>query len=196
VKSGLPAIVLAAGASRRLGQPKQLLTIGGETLMSRAIRLALMAGASPVFAVLGAHYDRVRELVKSSQAMPVLNESWNEGIASSIHAGLRALDEILPTSAGVLILACDQPRLTGQHLREMLETFAAQANPAIVASAYAGALGVPAAFPRLAFPYLFALTGDKGARTLLLHAPCPLVALEFAGGDVDIDSPNDLNFLE
>lgn len=196
MKGGLPAIVLAAGASRRLGEPKQLLTIDGENLLSRAIRLAFLAGASPVFAVLGAHYDRVRKLIGSAQAIPVLNESWNEGIASSIQAGLRALDEMLPKSAGVLILACDQPKLTDLHLLNLLETFSAQPSPVIVASAYAGALGVPAAFPRLAFPHLFALAGDKGARTLLLHPPCPLVALEFAGGDVDIDSPNDLNFLE
>ena len=163
----VPAIVLAAGASQRLGQPKQLLVYHGEFLIERAIRLANEAGASPV-----------------------------EGIASSIHAGLRTLDAVAGGASGVLILSCDQPRLTAGHLRGLIETFTAQAEPAIVASAYAGVHGVPAIFPRSMFADLLALRGDKGARSVLVHPPCPLIALPFIGGEVDIDQPGDLAQLE
>ena len=95
-------------------------------------------------------------------------------------------------SAGALILACDQPRLTANYLRALMETFASQTEPSIIASAYAGVVGTPAVFPRMAFPQLRALRGDKGARALLAEPPCSLIAVPFAGGEVDIDILSDL----
>ncbi len=192
----VPAIVLAAGASQRLGQPKQLLVYHGEFLIERAIRLANEAGASPVIAVLGAHYEIICASIAMNDAILAINDKWVEGIASSIHAGLRTLDAVAGGASGVLILSCDQPRLTAGHLRGLIETFTAQAEPAIVASAYAGVHGVPAIFPRSMFADLLALQGDKGARSVLVHPPCPLIALPFIGGEVDIDQPGDLAQLE
>jgi molybdenum cofactor cytidylyltransferase len=165
----------------------------GETLLGRAIRLANEAGAAPVCVVLGAHAERISALITSSHATAVINGDWEQGIASSIHAGLRALDV---NAQGVLILSCDQPRLTAGHLRALIEAFAAQPAPAIVASVYAGAHGVPAVFPGVVFGDLLALNGDKGARALLLHPPCPLIAVPFPGGEEDIDEPGDVAFLE
>jgi molybdenum cofactor cytidylyltransferase len=197
------AILLAAGASRRLGQPKQLLMYNGETLLARTIRLANEAGAAQVFAVLGAHAEKIRASIASDNATVVVNDDWEQGIASSIHAGLHALDADAPNVLnqdvaiqGALILGCDQPRLTAEHLRALIETFTTQATSTIVASAYAGVHGVPAVFPRAAFPHLLALRGDKGARALLLHPPCPLIAVPFTGGEADIDEPDDLALLE
>jgi molybdenum cofactor cytidylyltransferase len=197
VKVSIAAIVLAGGASRRLGQPKQLLLHGGETLLLRAIRLATESGAAPVIAVLGANSELIHAAVDLGISLQVINHRWEEGISTSIHAGLDALDEAAldePAllSAGALILVCDQPRLSANHLRALMETFAAQAEPSIAASAYAGVLGIPAVFPRLAFPQLRALRGDKGARALLAEPLCPLIAVPFAGGEVDIDQPGDL----
>ena len=183
------AIILAAGASRRLGQPKQLLIHRGEALLARAIRLANEAEAAPVFAVLGSQAETIRATINPHDARVAINKDWEQGIASSIHAGLHVLEE---DATGVLILSCDQPRLTAEHLRALIETLTEQSVPAIVASAYAGVHGVPAVFPRAAFPGLLALEGDKGARALLLHPPCPLIALPFPGGEIDIDEPGDL----
>ncbi len=190
------AIILAAGASRRLGQPKQLLLLGGEMMIERTIRLANEAGAAPVITVLGAYHEVIREAVRLSNFTPVINSAWEQGISSSIQAGLAAVEESDPQTAGVLILACDQPRLSAEHLRAMLAAFCAQAAPSIVASAYGGILGIPAVFPRKVFPPLRALRGDKGARSLLLQPPCPLVALTFPGGEIDIDLPADMAHLE
>jgi len=195
VSSAVAAIVLAAGASRRLGRPKQLLAYGNETLIERSIRLANETGAAPVFAVLGANSEIISAAIAGQSAIPVLNQLWEQGIASSIHAGLDALNESAPHAPAALILPCDQPRLTAAHLRTLIETFAAQAEPAIVASAYAGVLGIPAIFPRVVFARLRALRGDKGARALLADPPCPLIAVPFSGGEVDIDEPDDLDQL-
>ena len=192
----IPAIVLAAGGSLRLGQPKQLLMHRGETLLERSVRLAGEAGADPIFTVLGAHFEIICAAVPFSNAIQVLNNRWEQGIAGSIQAGLQALDAHAPAPSGALLLACDQPRLTAAHLRALLGAFAAQTAPAIVASSYAGVLGVPAAFPRAVFPDLRALRGDKGARSLLAMPPCSLIAIEFGGGEVDIDLPADLSELE
>ena len=196
MKASVAAIVLAAGGSRRLGQPKQLLMFGGETLLARVIRLANEAGAAPVLAVLGAQHEKIRAEVALSDADVVINENWEQGIASSIHEGVSALQAAAPGISGALILSCDQPRLTAAHLRALIDGFNAQAEPSIVSSTYAGVLGIPAVFPRSLFPDLFALSGDKGARSLLNQPPCPLLAQPFEGGEVDIDLPANLGELE
>jgi molybdenum cofactor cytidylyltransferase len=190
------AILLAAGASRRLGRPKQLVEYHRETLLERAIRLAEDSGASPVITVLGAYFAEISAAVPQGDSIRVFNDRWEKGIAGSIHAGLQALDVIDKDAAGVLLLTCDQPRLTSAHLREMLAAFARQPKPSIVASAYGGTLGTPAIFPRTMFSKLRGLKGDSGARSLLAKPPDPLIPIDFPGGEFDIDLPEDLDQLE
>ena len=190
------AIILAAGESRRLGRPKQLLIYRGETLMDRAIRVATEAGALPVLAVLGAHFGTIRGSIQSPNAIPVHNDRWRQGMGSSIETGMRALAVCAPDATAVLLMSCDQPRLTADHLRALIGGFASTESPVIVASSYAGVCGVPAVYPRETFAQLRALSGDKGARSIIERAPCPVMAIEFEGGEVDIDLPEDLAKLE
>jgi len=197
VSTHVGAIVLAAGASKRLGQPKQLLIHEGELLLARAIRMASEAGAAPVVTVLGANAPLVCATVDvAACSIPVVNRGWEEGIASSIQVGLQGLITAAPEAGGALILTCDQPRLSADHLRALIDRFATQSRTTIVASAYQGVAGVPAIFPRAAFSMLRDLRGDSGARSLLMAPPFPLVTLPFAGGEVDIDLPEDLAQLE
>lgn len=195
MSASVPAIILAAGASKRLGQPKQLLVHKGETLVERAIRIASESGAAPVIVVVGAHYEHVLAVMPCDPAIAVQNPDWKQGIASSIHSGLRTIKLLAPESQAALILPCDQLRLASDHLRALLSAFESQAEPSIVASTYADALGIPAVFPCAVFPELLALQGDKGARALLLNPPCPVVSIPFAGGEIDIDDPADLDLL-
>ncbi len=191
----IPAIVLAAGGSSRLGRPKQLVEVGGETLLARTMRAAREANAEPVLVVLGAHAERIRAMVSMENVAVVLNPDWRQGIASSIRAALRALAACAPDAAGVAMLTCDQPRLTGTHLRMLFERFDASADMEIVASAYDGVRGIPAVFPRTLFSRLLALKGDKGAKGILADPHQTVTEVPFAGGEIDIDLPGDLNRL-
>jgi molybdenum cofactor cytidylyltransferase len=184
------AIVLAAGESRRLGQPKQLLLLHGETLIARAVRLASEACADPVIAVLGSQHDLISNSIGASGATVVINHDWQLGISTSIHAGIQTLAEHAPESQGALVLGCDQPRLGVNHVRQLIHSFDAQSGNVIVASVYCGIQGIPAIFPRAAFSGLLALRGDRGARTLIANAPCAVVQVPFDGGEIDIDLPD------
>jgi molybdenum cofactor cytidylyltransferase len=188
----IPAIILAAGASRRLGRPKQLVRIGDETLLGRTLRVVTESGASPIFVVLGAHREIISASVDLIGAQVVVNPDWEQGMASSIQAGVAALVYRLPLADSVLLLVCDQPRLTAQHLCQLV---AATGDGAIVASAYAGIAGIPAVFPAGEFSKLLGLRGDVGARSLLRNPDGRLLTVEFEGGDVDVDTPTDLESI-
>ncbi len=186
----LPAIVLAAGASQRLGQPKQLVRFQKETLVDRAIRLAQQAGASPRIVVLGAQADAIRATALLDGVTVLVNMDWAEGMASSIRCGMEALVRMEPTAQGVLLLACDQPTLTSAHLQTLIASCCSTGK--IAASFYAGRTGIPAAFPASVFPVLQQLMGDAGARTLLRGKTEQVMPVPFSGGEADVDMPEDL----
>jgi len=188
----VPAIILAAGASRRLGQPKQLVRIGDETLLGRTVRVAMESGAGPVFVVLGAHRERITDEVDLTGVHAVFNPDWERGIASSIGAGIVTLQQKLPDATATLLMVCDQPRLTAEHLRELTAVFDTRAEATIVASTYAGIAGIPAIFPASEFEALLGLRGDEGARRLMRNPRCLLETVSFDGGEVDVDTLADL----
>ena len=171
------AVVLAAGASTRLGQPKQNVRLGGESLLERTVRIAHLAALEPIFVVVGA--GQTHSL--NPHAIILVNESAAEGMASSVRTGIAAA--IAAQVDGAVILACDQPAVTEAHLREL-----ADSRDEVVASAYAGRKGVPAYFPRSAFTELMELRGDSGARDLLREAR----AILLSNGELDIDTAEDL----
>jgi molybdenum cofactor cytidylyltransferase len=176
----IAGIILAAGASRRLGQAKQGVLLGGETLLQRAARVAVEAGLEPVYVVVSGGQELefgVEELVGCTM---VLNEGAAEGMASSIRAGVRAA---AAQADGVVVMACDQPAVTAAHLRLLM-----LGGVEIVASEYAGRRGVPAYFPAGAFPGLLELRGDTGARELLREAK----SVALPGGELDIDTAEEL----
>jgi molybdenum cofactor cytidylyltransferase len=189
------AIIVAAGSSSRLGQPKQLVLIDGEPLLQRAVRCAPEAGAAPVFAVLGAHRELIEKAVDFGAATVVVNDDWEEGLASSIRAGVKAVQDDAPTAEGILLMTCDQPKVSTIHLHRLIQMSYAQSDPTAIASTYGGTRGIPAIFPRQAFRELLALRGDKGARALLAQPPWPVIGVPLEGGEIDIDRPEDLTQL-
>ena len=179
------ALVLAAGASTRLGQPKQMVEVAGETLLDRAVRVAGEAGCEPIAVVLGAGAKRVTEECDLRSVWVVVNAGWAEGMGSSIRAGMELVDGFAEAH-GVVVMACDMPGVTAEHLRGL----ASEAEVA-TASGYDGRRGVPAYFPRTDFAALLALRGDAGARELLQQAR----VVELAGGEMDVDTAEDLRRL-
>ena len=179
----LAALILAAGAGRRMGGPKALLVVDGETLLRRAARTALAAGCTPVVAVVGPWDPELEDL----DVLVVPNPEADEGMASSIRAGLAALPEGVE---GVLLLAVDQPAVDGNLLRDLLDLFRRSGGrPA--ACAYADTLGIPAVLPAHLFPDLRALRGDRGAKAILVREGA--AALPFPEGARDLDQPGDLD---
>ena len=181
----IPAVLLAAGASRRLGRPKQLVALEGETLLRRAARAAL-AGCAPVLVVVG---SRATDMAANLEGLPVTvveNPGWEEGMASSIRAGIRALPA---GAAGVLFLVCDQLAVDGALVTRLLEVQGGHPD-AVVACGYAGTRGTPSIFPARCFPALLELQGDQGARGLLRGEG--VVVVPFPEGDADVDCPEDL----
>ena len=171
------AVVLAAGASTRLGEPKQLVVIGGETLLERAVRTALEAALSPVIVVV---HDAALIEPLQARVQVVLNRKHSEGMSTSIHAGVQRAEGM--KADGVVLMTCDQPMVTAEHLRRLT------ASGEVTGSQYAGRCGVPAYFPAASFAELMQLTGDTGARELLRGA----AAVELPGGELDIDTPADV----
>ena len=186
----LGAVILAAGASTRLGQPKQLLQMDGETLVERSVRIARAAGAQTVFVVLGAHYQPIFEVLQSYQPelRVLLNQRWSEGMGTSIALAASAAER--HNVDDLLVLTCDQVAVTSEHLRELV---AASHREHVVASTYYDRRGVPALFPEFSFHALQQLSGDRGARDLLQHED--VLQLPLPGGEIDIDTPEDLDQL-
>ena len=182
----IAAALLAAGESRRLGQPKQLIQLAGESLLRRSARLALEAGCSPVFVVLGFAAERMWPELEGLAVQVLTNPEWAEGMASSLRCGVEAAK--VAGGEGVLLLVCDQPRLSVGHLRMLLDRHH-QPGSLLTASRYGDRVGVPAVFSAELFPELLDIKGDRGARQVIERHRDAVQIVDCPDGTLDVDSP-------
>ena len=185
-------IILAAGESSRLGRPKQLLPFGGKTLLAHIADQALEAALEPVIVVTGAYAAAVGDSLRDRPVAIVHNPRWEEGIASGIVAGLKELLSMQPHSRGVIVAVCDQPHLSATLLGELTEQFAVSGK-SLVASVYLNTLGTPVLFGSRYFGALLHLSGAEGAKKLLKAYPDDVATVSFPGGEMDIDTEEDVN---
>lgn len=184
--------MLAAGASTRLGQPKQLVRWDGKSLLRRAAEAAVGSGASPVVVVLGRDAASFLPELADLAVMPVTNPDWRKGMGSSLCCGVAALQKTeAPQAVAVLLMVCDQPRIGAAHLKKLWDRHAATGK--VIAVRYGDHSGVPAIFPAKYMPDLARITGDQGARSLLKTLKQPEIDLvDLPEAAFDLDLPEDL----
>jgi molybdenum cofactor cytidylyltransferase len=188
------ALVLAAGNSSRLKQPKQLLQFRGQTLLRRIVDAAATAGCSPVGVVIGAERERALLELAETKNFLVENETWQRGIGNSIRAGLLELLAAYPDLEAVILLACDQPLVDAKTIGGLKAKHLETKKP-IVAASYAGTVGIPALFSRNYFEELFVLNDDVGAKQVILKHSADVVEYPFPEGAIDIDTAADYEQL-
>lgn len=184
------AVVLAAGGSRRLGLAKQLLMRDGEALAHRAARSCAETSPSRLLVVLGADRDEIERALAGIDCEFVVNEEWEQGLASSLKTAAASL---VSHAGPILIVGCDQPALNAEHLRRLLDG-AAAAESGCAATSHEGAPGIPAVVPFGWLADADRLQGDRGLGVRLRELPADslwkLVAPEL---EFDIDDEADLH---
>lgn len=183
-KTGL--IILAAGQSARMGSPKQLLPFRGVPLIRFAARTALATRVGPVIVVLGSHAAEIAPALDGLDVQVVENSDWEAGMGTSIRTGVAAA-EAQDCEALILTLA-DQPFISTEILNRLIESHTASGKP-IVASQYAGTVGVPVFFARRFFPQLRGLSPSQGCKGLILSCAGESVLIECPEAEIDIDTP-------
>ncbi|MFT3932764.1 MAG: nucleotidyltransferase family protein [Chitinophagaceae bacterium] len=188
-------VILAAGGSTRLGRPKQLLLYRGIDLLTYAIETALGSIADHIIVVLGANQQAWQYNKNEQRIQVVINQNWQEGIASSIRCGLSFLLEQNPATENVLFMTCDQPHIDAGLLDKLI-TLQKHTGAQISATAYAGTKGIPAVFNKTLFPELLQLKGDSGARKIIAAKAETVSLVDFPLAEVDIDTEADYQELQ
>jgi len=183
------ALVLAAGGSTRLGQAKQLLPYPGQSLVRRTALAAIEAGCAPVVVVVGARRAEVEVALAGILLLP--NDSWENGIGTSIRTGVAALEG---NCEALIILACDQPHVDAAVIDQLITRQKETRRP-MAACVYAGTCGIPALFAQSLFPDLLALRDTEGGRKILATRPNEVATVDFPPGNIDIDTMDDYRAL-
>jgi molybdenum cofactor cytidylyltransferase len=192
-------IILAAGESKRFGQPKQLLDWHGKPFVRAVAETALAAGLSPVVVVTGAYADAIKATIHHSPFIinhsPLTihhNPDWQNGQSASIQTGLHALP---PGTGAAIFLLADQPQVTATILRALAERHSLDLCP-VVAPQVHGQRANPVLFDRVTFPDLMSLSGDVGGRAVFSKFPVTYLPWHDESLLVDVDVPGDLEKLE
>lgn len=187
-------VILAAGASTRMGTPKQLLPYGETNLLCHTIDVALESVCRPVIVVLGAYFAQIKLTIEQLPVHIVENTDWQKGIGTSIRAGILALQQIEPNAQAVIITLCDQPFISVSTIAQLIDAYHLTHQP-IVVSEYADTIGVPALFDRILFSELIALNASQGAKQVMQRHDRAVLKIRFAGGAIDLDTPEDYQRL-
>ncbi|MEW6492994.1 MAG: nucleotidyltransferase family protein [Cyanobacteriota bacterium] len=192
--SPIGLMILAAGASTRMGTPKQLLTYRGCSFVRHIIEVAIASDFQPIVVVLGANVERIKPEISQFPVQILENQQWEEGMSSSIRVGLEALLAMNQNLEAVAIALCDQPFISSQTFNQLVETYYITSKP-IIASEYAGTLGVPALFSHTLFSELMTLKSTEGAKKLIKKHSHEVFSVPFPEGAIDIDTPSDYEKL-
>ena len=186
-KSSVAAIILAAGASRRMGRPKQLLPYRGETLLSYVIQCAIASSCYPVIVILGAYAEQIEPKISSLPIKIVKNTEWSEGISSSIRCGISYIQRQCLNIDATVFLTCDQPFVSTKIIEQLIDVYR-PIHKLIIASSYNQTTGIPALFTHHFFSKLMELRGDRGAKKLINQYEYLVHKIDFPLGAIDLDT--------
>jgi molybdenum cofactor cytidylyltransferase len=182
-------LVLAAGAGTRFGGRKQLAELHGRPLLEHAVRAMTASPVGRVVVVLGALVEEVTATVDLHGAEPFVCDRWDEGQAASLACGLAELEDC----EAVVVTLGDQPLMSPDAIRRVVA--ARDGSAAAVRATYMGAPGHPVLLERDLFDSFRNVSGDHGARNLLLSVPVREVPCDDLGGGDDVDTPAELDAL-
>ena len=183
------AILLAAGSSRRMGRPKQLLTIGNSTLLTRTVQIIRSCPEiRKLYVALGANADLLKSSLETEQVKIVIAETWQNGMGASLKSGLNAIQQKKPLPDQILITVCDQPHLNNKILNDLILS---GMQGKIIVSDYGYDIGTPALFDSYFYNQLISIPDDSGARKLFLTNNNSIIKVSFPEGAVDLDTPED-----
>jgi len=188
-------VILAGGASTRLGRPKQLLQYHGKTLLNHAVNQAINAKADAVVVILGKNADLFEGEIDNEEVRVVINKDWKEGMASSLRLGLDTLLNSKPYIDAVIFMVCDQPHISSSVLNELI-TVQQKTTKQIVTCNYGESIGPPALFHKKYFRELAKLKGDVGARNIIEQNINDVATIFFPKGKIDIDTQDDYEALK
>jgi molybdenum cofactor cytidylyltransferase len=188
------AVVLAAGGSIRFGKAKQLAIFQGEPLVRRIVAAAKDAGCAPIVVVVGTAVTEITSGLAGLSVSIAEHPNWSNGLGSSIAVGVKHAAAIAADLDAAILLTCDQPCVNAATLRQLIQLHLEDGKP-IVASAYAGTLGIPALFDRSCFADLLQLTGDCGAKKNILARRTDVATFDFPAAAIDIDTAADYEKL-
>lgn len=186
--STIGLMILAAGASTRMGTPKQLLPFQGRSLLRYMAEVTIASCCDPVVVVLGAQAERMKLEIDGLNLHIVENQQWANGMGTSIAAGMTALTAINPALEAVVIVLCDQPFVSAPVLNQLAASYRSTQSP-IIASAYANTVGVPTLFDRSLFRELMTLNVTVGAKYLIKQHAEKVLQVSFPKGAIDLDTP-------
>lgn len=186
--ANIPIILLAAGGSSRMGKPKQLLPWNSQTLIEHQIQTLLKTG-NPVNVVLGSHSNHIIPVIEKFKINIIINKNWEKGMGSSIAIGVSGLTNKLPDAEGVLFTLLDQPLVTVEYLRKMLDVFQPGKQQIVVSVSDAGWKGVPALFDKCYFDELQSLDGEQGAKIVMKSHAQNVKQVECGNLLEDMDTP-------
>lgn len=193
-QSAVATIILAAGASRRMGQSKQLLAYRGQTLLSHVAQCAIASPCNPVIVILGANAEKIAPEIDQVSLKLLKNNYWKEGISSSIRYGVIYIQEQCLNINAVVFLTCDQPFISAKLIEQLIAAHHLTNKP-IIASQYGETLGIPALFDRTFFSALMKLQGDRGAKRIIQQYPDLVNQIDFPQGKIDLDTLEDYQQL-
>ncbi len=194
-------VILAAGASTRMGVPKQLLHIDGKSLIKRIAEMAMDTACYPIVMVLGSNRDMMRKELERMPITIIDNPQWEKGMSGSIKMGLAGSYMTFKELEAVIILTADMPLISVELIQKMIKkaeevSEKMKDNPDIVACSYGGQMGIPVLFKRKLFNDLLELSGDNGAKKIILANKEKTVTIDFPEGIFDLDTMEEYrNFL-